>query len=495
MSLSWSPSPLIPPFRFGTVECDVYRGAYPKQRNLRYLKRLKLKTILSLVPDKPDQIFQDFCTEQSIRTIHLSVDKVKDNVPLTYNRAVEAVQIIIDPDNLPIYIHCLDGASVTGLVVCCIRKLQTWNISSAMGEFLRYLRGGVISSEESVFVEKFASEIEISKPVPSWLWEGQVAFKKHPSLKLNFTIPPAAATALNTVSTSASSPIISNQGSTMVVFPGQQNNWQTQGNSGNTGSAGTTQSGTNNSVSIATGTGPAVGSGAPGGTSSSSLTPSGLLNHASRSSAKATLRDRPCNNKNIIRTDIMGATGYASKNTTISTPTTAALTRNKRATGTHSSMSQQVSSHEQSPFEFMGSGSGLGVRLNSQPTTSISMGAGSTSTESSTGGSSTIGTSGGSNLRGSTAHRGGETISRSEDDAYTTKGISLNGVGHKAEDFSNDGASILTTAAQERNVNQQSAIKNSPATANAVAAAQEVVDEYYEVSMTLKALALEGADF
>ncbi|KAF9180636.1 hypothetical protein BGZ50_006077 [Haplosporangium sp. Z 11] len=440
MSLSWSPSPLIPPFRFGTVECDVYRGAYPKQRNLRYLKRLKLKTILSLVPDKPDQIFQDFCTEQSIRTIHLSVDKVKDNVPLTYNRAVEAVQIIIDPDNLPIYIHCLDGASVTGLVVCCIRKLQTWNISSAMGEFLRYLRGGVISSEESVFVEKFASEIEISKPVPSWLWEGQVAFKKHPSLKLNFT-------------------------------------------------------GCSDCLEHTTGTGPAVGSGAPGGTSSSSLTPSGLLNHASRSSAKATLRDRPCNNKNIIRTDIMGATGYASKNTTISTPTTAALTRNKRATGTHSSMSQQVSSHEQSPFEFMGSGSGLGVRLNSQPTTSISMGAGSTSTESSTGGSSTIGTSGGSNLRGSTAHRGGETISRSEDDAYTTKGISLNGVGHKAEDFSNDGASILTTAAQERNVNQQSAIKNSPATANAVAAAQEVVDEYYEVSMTLKALALEGADF
>jgi len=44
---------------------------------------------------------------------------------------------MIDPDNLPIYVHCLDGASVTGLVVCCLRKLQTWNISSAMGEFLR----------------------------------------------------------------------------------------------------------------------------------------------------------------------------------------------------------------------------------------------------------------------------------------------------------------------------------------------------------------------
>ena len=57
------------------------------------LDRLRLKTILSLVPDEPDEVFQEFCREQRIRPIHLSVDKVKDNVPLTYNRAVEAVQV------------------------------------------------------------------------------------------------------------------------------------------------------------------------------------------------------------------------------------------------------------------------------------------------------------------------------------------------------------------------------------------------------------------
>ncbi|KAI8351413.1 protein-tyrosine phosphatase [Mortierella sp. GBAus27b] len=134
---SWSPSPLIPPFRFGTVEPDVYRGAYPKQRNLRFLNRLKLRTVLSLIPDAPDGAFQAFCTQHGIQSVHLPVDKVKDNVPLTYNRAVEALQIIINKENLPIYVHCLDGASVTGLVICCLRKLQTWNVSSALGEFLR----------------------------------------------------------------------------------------------------------------------------------------------------------------------------------------------------------------------------------------------------------------------------------------------------------------------------------------------------------------------
>ncbi|CAG8796250.1 1315_t:CDS:2, partial [Dentiscutata erythropus] len=128
--------PLIPPFRYATVEDEVYRGAYPKKRNYRFLKRLKLKTMLSLTPDPPVLELLEFCQSQNIRNIHLQVNKVKDNVPLGYSRAIQSVQIIIDPSNLPIFIHCLDGADVTGLVIACLRKLQMWSIPSCMSEFL-----------------------------------------------------------------------------------------------------------------------------------------------------------------------------------------------------------------------------------------------------------------------------------------------------------------------------------------------------------------------
>jgi tyrosine-protein phosphatase OCA6 len=99
---------------------------------------LHLKTMLSLSPDPlPDEI-QSFCNEQGIKMIHLKVDKMKeDNIPLTYSRTVAAIQIIIDPNNLPVYIHCLDGSDVIGLVVACLRKLEMWNSTSAMGEYLR----------------------------------------------------------------------------------------------------------------------------------------------------------------------------------------------------------------------------------------------------------------------------------------------------------------------------------------------------------------------
>ncbi|KAG0170660.1 hypothetical protein DFQ30_002175 [Apophysomyces sp. BC1015] len=182
---------LIPPFRYALVEENIFRGGYPKTRNMRFLKRLRLKTILSLIPDKLMPEMQGFCEQQNIHMLHLAVDKMKeDNIPLSYNKTLMALQIIIDPANHPLYIHCLDGADVTGLVVACLRKLQMWSASSAMSEFSRYLHTNVIASEEFEFVENFKNfEVTIPSILPQWLWGGQVNFRKHSCLRLKFLNP------------------------------------------------------------------------------------------------------------------------------------------------------------------------------------------------------------------------------------------------------------------------------------------------------------------
>ncbi|KAF9115415.1 hypothetical protein BGX27_007915 [Mortierella sp. AM989] len=512
MLASWSPTPLIPPFRFGTVEPEVYRGAYPKQRNLRFLKRLKLRTILSLIPDAPDAVFQEFCTQQGIRSIHLPVDKVKDNVPLTYNRAVEAVQIIINQENLPIYIHCLDGASVTGLVICCLRKLQTWNISSAMGEFLRYLRGGVISSEESAFVEKFSSEIEISKPIPPWLWDGLVTFKKHPTLKLKFTIPPAAAAASNATNTSAS-PTLSNQ-NIMAIFPSHHGDGTNYGNN-------TTLNSVTNGWDPSThgvnddGTGisnlpnpslPGSGSGQGGINSGSSLaSPMGLQSHASRFAAKGSvLRDRPNNNKTAVRTDISGYTGYGSRSISIATPTMAALSRSKLAMASNSSVlgqqQHQLSSQDQTTSNATALLSDTGIK--SKNTSQVSAdfsgsGTGLAQAAAGTGGANT-GSSGASSIinadhrkQGSSSTQGGGHGSGASSEVNPAKEGGSN-VGQVSEENSTDSSTMTT---QDRSINGTANPKSLSAVTPTPAPATEVADECYEVSMTLKALALEGADF
>eukprot|EP01112_Ceratiomyxa_fruticulosa_P015405 TRINITY_DN4523_c0_g1_i2.p1 TRINITY_DN4523_c0_g1~~TRINITY_DN4523_c0_g1_i2.p1 ORF type:complete len:279 (+),score=58.81 TRINITY_DN4523_c0_g1_i2:233-1069(+) len=184
MSMATTSAPkLIPPFRFAIVEEGFYRGAYPTEHNGRFLRRLKLKTIVSLTPKKPEKVLEDYCEREGITIYHMNVAKFKDDVTLSSSQIVQILQIIIAPENMPLYIHCLDGANVTGIVIMCLRKLQNWNLSAIYSEFSRFTRESYISSAESEFVETFKAEISIPSVIPKWLWQGETV-AKHPTLKL-----------------------------------------------------------------------------------------------------------------------------------------------------------------------------------------------------------------------------------------------------------------------------------------------------------------------
>ncbi|ORX82144.1 hypothetical protein BCR32DRAFT_219676 [Anaeromyces robustus] len=176
---------LIPPLPYGHVEDNVYRGGYPKLRNLRFLKRLRLKTVVSLTPDPVEyEAFKEFCKEQNIEYIHIRVEKPKDSLPLTYAKVAQIIQIILDINKLPIYIHCLDGSVITGVIFMCLRKLQLWDSSIIHIEYRRYTRDDDISSEAIEFLEKYNGEILLPEKIPHWLWNGQIPFKKHPTMKI-----------------------------------------------------------------------------------------------------------------------------------------------------------------------------------------------------------------------------------------------------------------------------------------------------------------------
>ncbi|EGC33919.1 hypothetical protein DICPUDRAFT_35957, partial [Dictyostelium purpureum] len=165
-----SNDPLIPPFRFAIVEEGLYRGSYPTDRNFRFLKRFKLKTIVSLTPKPPTKSFYTFCERYGTTGKHFTVSKFKDDVTLSASQVVQLLELMIEPSNLPMYVHCLDGANVTGNIFMCLRKLQNWNLSSIFTEFTRFTRGGTIASSEAEFVETFKAEIDVPPQIPFWLW-------------------------------------------------------------------------------------------------------------------------------------------------------------------------------------------------------------------------------------------------------------------------------------------------------------------------------------
>ncbi|KND01707.1 uncharacterized protein SPPG_03501 [Spizellomyces punctatus DAOM BR117] len=196
--------PLYPPIRYGIVEEDLFRGAYPKERNFRFLRRLRLTAILSLTPEPPNADLSAFCVANNITSIHVRVDKPKEHVPLSFQKTSQILAILADPSNHPLFVHCLDGAGVTGAVIMCLRKLQCWTMASILVESTRYHKEGVIGSEEAEFVEKFNADIEVPPRLPKWLWGGHLTFKKHPTLRLKVAAQSGNVTAKAGTATAAS---------------------------------------------------------------------------------------------------------------------------------------------------------------------------------------------------------------------------------------------------------------------------------------------------
>jgi hypothetical protein len=69
-------STLTPPIRFGYVNPNLIRGAYPTLRNFRFLSRLELKTIISLTPEPPTADLLMFADMAGIKVVHFPVGRV-----------------------------------------------------------------------------------------------------------------------------------------------------------------------------------------------------------------------------------------------------------------------------------------------------------------------------------------------------------------------------------------------------------------------------------
>ena len=72
---------LYPPLRFGRITPKLYRGAYPTLKNFRFLKRISLKVVISLVPEPPTEDLVTFCASEGIELIYFQVVfTIRDNI-------------------------------------------------------------------------------------------------------------------------------------------------------------------------------------------------------------------------------------------------------------------------------------------------------------------------------------------------------------------------------------------------------------------------------
>lgn len=137
------PKPFIPPLLFSYVAESIYRGGYPKLQSHEFLKRLDLRTIISVTPNplEPEDL-QDYSPD--LQYIHIAGEaeqqksRKKKEVLINIDIVVQALEIITNPVNQPVFVHCLNGKQITSLIIACFRIYSGWSVRSALTEYARF---------------------------------------------------------------------------------------------------------------------------------------------------------------------------------------------------------------------------------------------------------------------------------------------------------------------------------------------------------------------
>jgi protein tyrosine/serine phosphatase len=114
------------------VSDTLYRSAQPTEEGFRNLKKLGIKTIVSLrVFHTDEDEIEDAGAEKdfNIKRISFKTWHAEDE------DVVEFLKIVTDPNNAPVLVHCQHGADRTGLMTAIYRvAVQGWTKKEALRE-------------------------------------------------------------------------------------------------------------------------------------------------------------------------------------------------------------------------------------------------------------------------------------------------------------------------------------------------------------------------
>ena len=127
--------PLIHIHNFGRINDSYYRGAQPGVRGFAELAKLGVKTVIDLTAEGPAD--ERAMVEHDGMTFY--------RIPLTTsNRPSDAavvrfLNLVSDPANQPVYVHCEGGRHRTGVMTALYRIVHdSWTAERAYAEMKRY---------------------------------------------------------------------------------------------------------------------------------------------------------------------------------------------------------------------------------------------------------------------------------------------------------------------------------------------------------------------
>lgn len=135
---------------FGQINANYYRGEQPEGRDYADLAAIGIKTVIDLQADG-DSNEQRIVEANGMKFYRFPMTT---HVPPTSQQITKFLEIVNDPAQQPVYVHCKGGKHRTGVMTAVYRMEQdSWNAERAFSEMKRYKFGAdFLHSEFKQFV-------------------------------------------------------------------------------------------------------------------------------------------------------------------------------------------------------------------------------------------------------------------------------------------------------------------------------------------------------
>ena len=148
---------------FGEVNSTYYRGAQPKGPDYADLAAVGIKTLVNLTDGDADP--QEPALARNVG-LHYFQIPMSTHKPPTPAQITEFLQIVNDPANQPVYVHCVGGRHRTGVMTAVYRLTHdAWTATRAFDEMKHYKFGAdFLHPEFKDFVFSYATELSHAAP-------------------------------------------------------------------------------------------------------------------------------------------------------------------------------------------------------------------------------------------------------------------------------------------------------------------------------------------
>jgi protein tyrosine/serine phosphatase len=146
---------------FGQMDERFYRGARPKERDLKALASMGIKTVIDLT-DNSREYEQPAVEAAGLRYINIPmVDKKTPSM----DQINQFLKVVNDPETGKFFVHCAGGRHRTGVVGAVYRfNHYGWNLEQALEEMEQFdFNSGFGHGKQKTFVKEYFQQFQTAQ--------------------------------------------------------------------------------------------------------------------------------------------------------------------------------------------------------------------------------------------------------------------------------------------------------------------------------------------